>query len=640
MDNDLLFPEIRNYIDFWFLEERELFHQSKGECRKNDLEEQLKLTSIILSKTSEVSDILLFSLGKILYNLSLPDLLEEKLVEYKNNNYLILWQGFSISSEGEYEKAEIIFKNLLDNQDDLIRLSSKIGIARIKERRGEKREAISEFIQIREEIKILLQGERKPVFMDLYLNCIYGEQWSARTERNVEDSKNNCMEILSIAKDYGDRVHIAKFNALLGILEKYSGNWTLSKNYFEIAGSHFRELRDKGGEVSIISNLADVERMQGNFESAEKRLLSVLPLYEKWNDKRSIALVHSNLGEIYAQKRQIIASIKEFNLAKRILEEIGAKDELVDYSLAELYLEQKEMIEFNRVLGGLLEGKTTEEIEQNPHILYFFGKKEIVNLNISKGKKYLNQSLNVAVKKRMDHLSAKILIDLIQVILFTYLSNPKEEDLNFCSELLDDLKVYTIEKQPDTALKPIILDVDNNCKIIAKTNNIQERRRIVLETQKIIKELVDLIRYNIPRVTDTTIITPNQLIILHRSGIPLKRFRRDEKIVDDILLFGGMVRAAKDIISEIFTGEIGRVMKIDYGEDIVILAEFGYKETGTVMITRKDTFHQRRALHETVKELNKIEYPAKFHGEMNEKMEQEIDEIIFKWFGEGYLGEI
>ncbi|MCE7742999.1 MAG: tetratricopeptide repeat protein [Candidatus Heimdallarchaeota archaeon] len=639
MDKDLFFPEIRNYIEFWFLEERELFQQLKVECRSNSLVEQLNLISTILSKTSEASNILLFILGKILYNLSLTDILEEKLVEYDNNNYLNLWQGFSISRKGEYETAETIFKTLLDNQDHLISLASKIGIARIKDRRGEKKDAISEFIQIREEIETFLESERKSVFLDLYLNCVYGELWSARTERNVEDSKNNCMEILSTAKDYGDRVHIAKFNALLGILEKYSGNWNQSKNYFELAGTHFKELGDRGGEVSAISNLADVERMQGNFESAEKRLLSVIPLYEKWNDNRSIALVHSNLGEIYAQKRLITTSIKEFILAKEILDEIGAKDELVDYSLAELYLEQKEMIEFNQILGGILEGKTTEEIEQNPHILYFFGKKEILNLNMSKGKNYLNQALNVSVKRRMDHLSAKILIDLIQVILFNYLSNPKEEDLNLCAKLLDDLKVFTIEKQPDTTLKPILLDVDKNCKTIFKTSNIQQKRRLILETQKIIKELVDLIRYNVPLVADTTTITPNQLIILHRSGIPLKRFLRDEKIVDDILLFGGMVRAAKDIISEIFSGEIGRVMKIDYGEDIVILAEFGHKETGTVMITRKDTFHQRRALHETVKELNKIEYPAKFHGEMNDKMEQEIDEIIFRWFGEGYIGE-
>ncbi len=639
MNDVLVFPEISYYVDNWFQEEQKLFNQFKNERKNNSLEEQLQLVSLVLTKTKNNSDLILFALGKILYNLSLFDELEKELVKHKNNNYLFLWQGFSFTRKGEYDSAEIIFQDLIDEDDHLISLSSKIGLARIKDRRGKKTEAILFFNQIKEILTGLLVGNKKQIYLDVWLNCIYGELWSARTEKNVEDSKKSCLEKLHQAKEYGDRIHIAKLNNLLGVLEKYSGNWNNSKNYFELAGKYYSELGDKRGEASTFSNLADVERMQGNFNSAENRLQQIIPLYEKCDDKRSLAIAHSNLGDIYAQKRLIASSIDEFVLAKRILEEIGAKDDLVDYSLAELYIEQGKVVEFNQVLGGLIEGKTAKEIEQNPHILYFFGKKEIKNLNISKGKNYLNQSLKVAAKKSMDHLSAKILIDLIQVILFNYLSNQKEEDLYECVKFLDDLKLLTVDKQPDTSFKPILLDIDGYCKSISKTNNVLEKRRLVLEAQKIIKELVDLIRYNISPEQDTAVILPNQLIILHRSGIPLKKYLKKEKIVDDVLLFGGMVRAAKDIISEVFTSEIGKVMKIDYGEDIVILAEFGYKETGIVMITRKDTFHQRRALHESVKELNQITFPEKYHGEIKNSLEQAIDEVIFKWFGEGYLGE-
>ena len=48
---------------------------------------------------------------------------------------------------------------------------------------------------------------------------------------------------------------------------------------------------------------------------------------------------------------------------------------------------------------------------------------------------------------------------------------------------------------------------------------------------------------------------------------------------------------------------------------------------------------QRKALHESVIELNKIEFPPQYYGEILESTEKEIDTIIRKLFGEGYQGE-
>ena len=427
---------------------------------------------------------------------------------------------------------------------------------------------------------------------------------------------------------------------LLGILEKYGANWVEAVKYFDQAKSSYNELNEERGEISAISNIADVERMEGKLDSALKRLLEVIISYERWGDKRSVALVHSNIGEIYAQKREFSSSIQEFSISKKILDEIGAKDELVDYSLAELYIEQGKIDDFNKVLTSLLEDRNEEDITSNPHISYFLGKKEIQKLNIAKALNYLNQALIIAGEKRMDHLSAKIILDLLQVHLFNYISNPNLVQLDKCTKLLDDFNTFSNETHQRQEVKIILEDINQKFRVILKSKDRSEQRKLILETQKTIKELVDLIRYKVTLGEDPIEISPNQLIILHRSGIPLKKYIKSEKIVDDVLLFGGMVRAAKDIISEVFEGEIGKVMKIDYGENIVILAEFGEKDTGMVIITRKDNFHQRRSLHESVRNLNLVNFPSKFHGEINKNIEQQMDEIIFNWFGDGYVGEI
>ncbi len=634
-----IFPEIHHYTSFLTSDERDLYVKIAQKYSKNSLNEQLEIVNNIRNKIETPSDILLFMLGKLLYNLSKFDMLNQELQKYKNNAYLLFWQGIAHIRKGDYQSAEIIFSELKSSEDVFIKTFSMHGIARLKNRQGKRKESLEIYQNLCENLESLLLGEKKDIFQEILLNCNYGKLWLERIEQNVEISKNKCKEFLHQAKNYGDRIYVALFQMLLGILEKYGANWGEAIRYFEQAQSSYRELKKERGKISAISNIAVVERMEGKLDNALKRLLEVITWYERWGDRRSVALAHSHLGEIYAQKREFTTSIQEFSISKEILDEIGSKDDLVDYSLAELLIEQGKIDDFNKVLTSILDGRNEDEINSNPHISYLLGKKEIQKLNIAKALSYLNQALKVAGEKRMDHLSAKIILDLLQVHLFNYISNPNQVQLDKCTKLLEDFNTFANETQQRKEVKNILEDINQKFISILSTEDRAEQRKIILETQKTIRELVNLIRYKITVGEDPIEISPNQLIILHRSGIPLKKYIKSEKIVDDILLFGGMVRAAKDIISEVFAGEIGKVMKIDYGENIVILAEFGEKDTGMVIITRKDTFHQRRSLHETVKNLNLVNIPSKFHGEIEKSIEQRMDEIIFKWFGDGYVGE-
>ncbi|MCG3216691.1 MAG: hypothetical protein KAS63_08195 [Candidatus Heimdallarchaeota archaeon] len=309
------------------------------------------------------------------------------------------------------------------------------------------------------------------------------------------------------------------------------------------------------------------------------------------------------------------------------------------YALVELQIELKIWDDFNSIMVELISGKTEEEISQNPYIMYLYGRKEMINLNLFKSKRYLNLALKNVERGNLDKLDIKILLDILLVSLYEFISQNDETSLDKSKKIIEKLK-HQIDGTSLTDSQMKLFDnLESYSKKLVKPKEKVELRKVVLEMQKMIIDLMDNVRFSAFKIGEIDIISPNQLIVLHRSGIPLKRYVRAEKIVDDILLFGGMVRAAKDIISEVFKGEVGKVMKIDYGEEIIILAEFGEKETGIVMITKKDTFHQRRSLHESVKELNRIEMDQNIQKEIPDYTEEMIDDIITKWFGSEYSGE-
>ncbi|MHA1396929.1 MAG: tetratricopeptide repeat protein [Candidatus Heimdallarchaeaceae archaeon] len=638
MVHEVTFPEIQKYIPYLSKEEQEHFMREKNNQKDNKLNSQLEIISKIIESTSNPSEFLLFLLGKLLYNLSEWDKIEQKIKQYSYSLDFKYWLGIINFRQGKFAKAEEIFKELQESGDKFIKLEGTIGLARVAERKGEKNKARDLFKQVEDSINRELDQSKDTVFYDTLFRFAFGELWASRTDSNVEESKEKCIKYLELAKQYGNRLHIASFYMLLGILDKYQGDWESSRKHFNSARVLFRELGNIRGEITVVSNIADVDRMQGRIEDAQGRILSVLSYYQLWNDKRSEALVFFNLGQINAQKRRFKEAIEDFLKAKEILRGIDAKDENLNNALAELYIELKKWKEFSEIMGEIIEGKEKKEITQNPHIMYLYGKKEMQNLNLAKAQFYLDQALKVAGKKRMDHLGAKILVDILKVLMYDIGTKSNEQTLRECEKYIEDLRLFFRETKQEENFIFTLDEIEQYLKKIKKAKVPKEIRKLVLQTQKLIKELMDKIRYNI-QGKELDVILPNQLIVLHRSGIPIKKYVREKLIVDDVLLFGGMVRAAKDIISEVFTSEIGKVMKMDYGESIKILAEFGEKETGIVMITTKDTFHQRRALHESVIELNEMEFPQQFHGELPEQTNQQIDKIIMKWFGKGYFEE-
>ena len=638
MEESIVFPEIHHFINFLSSQEFELYNKEKIANQGNSLTTQHKILKKILENTDSPSNTLLFIIGKVLYNLVEYDRIYELWNDYQSE-YILFWLGLTEFRKGNFTEAERYFTKIVFSEDPLLKIEGKIGLARISGRKGNKKDASVLFKQVCDELNEVKEDKRKNLFLDAKFRGLFSELWVQRTERNVEEMINQAKGLLKEAEDYADRIHIANIHMLLGIYYKYLGKWNVAKEHFEISRTNFRDLNNLRGEVAVLTNYSEVERMEGKLDSALGRLLSIISFYKQWDEKRSLAIVYSSLGQIYAQKRQFKTAIQEFTKAKSILKEIDATDEHVDYDLAELLIEQKDWKGFNEIMAEILKRRTEHEVAQNPTLMFLYGKKEIQHLNLSKARKHLRTALKLAGEKSLDHLGAKILIVSLQIILYNYISQPEEHNLTEASKFIEELKLFVEETQKDTIFTHLLEEIENYNNKISQEKEKTKQRILVLEMQKTIKELADLIRYSTLQGKEPDLVLPNQIVILHRSGIPIKRYVKSEKIVDDILLFGGMVRAAQDIVTEVFTKEAGKVMKIDYGENIIILTEFGDKDTGIVVITSKDTFHQRRSLHEAVKELNRVILPQQFHGDIEVKKEEQIDNIINKWFGEGYKGE-
>ncbi|MHA1258727.1 MAG: tetratricopeptide repeat protein [Candidatus Heimdallarchaeaceae archaeon] len=148
MVHEVTFPEIQKYIPYLSKEEQEHFMREKNNQKDNKLNSQLEIISKIIESTSNPSEFLLFLLGKLLYNLSEWDKIEQKIKQYSYSLDFKYWLGIINFRQGKFAKAEEIFKELQESGDKFIKLEGTIGLARVAERKGEKNKARDLFKQV------------------------------------------------------------------------------------------------------------------------------------------------------------------------------------------------------------------------------------------------------------------------------------------------------------------------------------------------------------------------------------------------------------------------------------------------------------------------------------------------------------
>ncbi|GAI10273.1 unnamed protein product, partial [marine sediment metagenome] len=126
---------------------------------------------------------------------------------------------------------------------------------------------------------------------------------------------------------------------------------------------------------------------------------------------------------------------------------------------------------------------------------------------------------------------------------------------------------------------------------------------------------------------------PLALLVLHKSGIPLRSFIIRKRAVRDQLLFGGFIMAIKDMLTELFSEQKSHMMAISYG-NYKILIEADPNGVSSVLVSIRDSFVLRRKIRQLTMTLSKIEFPSQFVGELDKEIQDKIDEEVQRLFGQ------
>ncbi|MCE7749767.1 MAG: hypothetical protein GPJ51_15380 [Candidatus Heimdallarchaeota archaeon] len=627
-----------------------------------------------VEKQKNPSANLLFSIGKILFSISDYSSLENF---NKNSHYSIkLWQIRILLEKGMNEVAIRLASEIKDIEDisPLFRLHAIRSIAYGYLNLGN-------YEQCRINLNILfeeaftsqkLPTDQKQILNDILLD---GHADNFFLNRYVEEKiklENKINLALQIATDLGDRNHIAKFCYLLALLNRDSGKLDESLSMSEKAKSLFESTGNQLILTAVRGNIATLNSVTGNLDAAEKEFTELLDIFKDLEANRYLALTIKCLGDIAIERGQFNDAIKKYEEALKIIEKLNMKETYHYCTLAELYLQTNRLTDFEIFLNSIV-----EEIRTNPspiiesYVFLLKGMYSVKKLNYGQAVEEFSKALEIADRHGSGELSAKILMNLVLMQLENYDLEKDKKILGLTLNNLNDLIPYFSENKlvkEQVALyllqgKILALQEDytrsfnrlQQAKELASENNLPQLHKLIegkIEQINLlfpIEEVKEIDWVNEPFRKDISILeevglrhmqkpyvdfdaSPLALIILHRSGIPLRSYVILKRAVKDQLLFGGFIVAVRDMLTELFEEQKSQMLVITYGNHKIII-EAHPKGFSSVAVSALDSFSLRRKIHQLTDKLSQIDIPKQFFGELSDEVSDAIDFEVQELFG-------
>ncbi len=507
--------------------------------------------------------------------------------------------------------------------------------------------------------EILLDGHRDHYFVDRYVE-----------ERIKLENKINVA--LHIATELENRYQIARFYYLLALIQRDSGKIEDSLNLSFKAQELLIETGNKTLLAAVKGNIGTINVILGQFDKAEVIFKEILEVFRKLDSNRLFSLTIRSLGEIALCKGEYETAINLYEEATKILEKLNLKETYQYCTLAELYLQTGKLNEFE-VIIKLIE----EEIRSNPspiihsYLLSLQGMFNVKKLNYGKAEESFSEALKIADEQGRGELSAKILMNLILLYLGKYDLEKDSKVLDLTLNTLDYIlpffdenklykeqvamyllqgKIFAVKEEYSKAFNslqqareiPIIHKnkqlqslIENRIKQLNQvfpTKHAEGIEWIVEPFRKEISSMEEIgIRYMQKSYVELEVL-PLALIILHRSGIPLRSYVILKRAVKDQLLFGGFIVAVRDMLSELFEEQKSQMLVITYGNHKIII-EAHPKGFSSVAVSALDSFSLRRKIHQLTDKLASLDIPRQFYGELTTDISNSIDEEVKSLFG-------
>ena len=507
--------------------------------------------------------------------------------------------------------------------------------------------------------EILLDGHRDHFFVSRYVE-----------ERIKLENKLNVA--LHIATELENRYQIARFYYLLALIQRDSGKIEESHDLTHKALELLIQTGNRSLLAAVEGNLGTLNIILGQYNEATDIFTDILEVFRKLGCNRFISLTIKSLGEIALCRGEYEEAIKKYEEAIKILEELNIKESYQYCTLAELYLQTGKLNEFEVIIQSI-----ENEILSNPSPIinsYLLNLKGMFNarkLNFGIAETNFVKALEIADEQGRGELSAKILMNIILLYLSKY---DLEKDKKILDSTLNTLnyilpyfaenrlykehavmfllqgKIYAIKEEFSKAFNSLqqareITIIDKNKQLMTLIENrINQLNKIFPDKQiegiewinePFRKEISNLEEIGIRNMQKSYVeleVLPLALIILHRSGIPLRSYVILKKAVKDQLLFGGFIVAVKDMLSELFEEQKSQMLVITYGNHKIII-EAHLKGFSSVAVSALDSFSLRRKIHQLTDKIASLNIPKQFYGELDPDISDSIDAEVKNLFG-------
>ena len=671
------FPkEFAIYLPLMSEKEQKLFKESEKDFSTGDSLVKLRDYLVdVVPNISEPSEILLFALGKALFNISDYDTLISFDQQY-SSEALNLW-NFRVSLEKGLNEDAIKLASKISEKKDISALfklhsirsiaNGYLNLGNLEQCKFHLNKLFEEGLQtqkVNQQEKtilndILLDGHKDDFFMTRYVD----EKIKLENKLNVA---------MHIAQDLEERNHIGHITYLMALLERDCGRLDDSQVLTEKAIEIFK----RTGNLSLLAaskgNLGTISTLHGDIKNAEKIFNEILQIFQDLEENRYVATTIKCLGDIDIERGDFEEAITKYEEALQIIEKLNMKETYQYCTLAELYLQTNNSTEFEKLLKTL-----EEEIRNNPsltiesYILFLKGIYNIKNLNYGKAEQQLTEALEKADIQGRGEISAKILMNLILLNIAEFDVESNFEILNkallnlghilpFFSEnkLLKEQialyllqgKIFAIQKNYTKSYnslqqarellyeeknKQLLQIVEERIEEISQVIDMRQKKEMEWVNQPFRNDISNLQDFGLRYMQKSPIeveIAPLALIVLHRSGIPLRSYVILKKTVKDQLLFGGFIVAVKDMLTELFEEQKSQMLVITYGNHKIII-EAHPKGFSCVAVSAYDSFSLRRKIHQLTDKLSNLDIPKHFHGELEDSLAKTIDEEVKSLFG-------
>ena len=192
--------------------------------------------------------------------------------------------------------------------------------------------------------------------------ALYVEARAAYAQDDYETARARAQEGLALYRQAGDRILMAWTINLLGVIAMAQGDYSAARSHFEEA-LRLSQVVDFGGQKAAktlimltMGNIADLDRLTGNYASARVRYEELLSFSRQAGPKWVVGYITDRLGRIALAEHDYAQAVKLLRESLPELDEVhgdraNAAAKLA--GLAEAFRAQGELIHAARLLGAV-----------------------------------------------------------------------------------------------------------------------------------------------------------------------------------------------------------------------------------------------------------------------------------------------